>query len=975
MHLRKSGSLSGARAAPWIPMVFLLASILLGLAGKARAAPERDAEAVEDAVAEGGRTPALFLPVAPAMAGQPDSIPKHSAPASVARPLVAEEPPPVEASVRVLRSRPSSVDAPLLAGVRKAVAEGRPAQLRLNLFSDVNLNAVIERTADTRFGYSLGGRIEGQPHSGVTLVVNGDILAGAVHSQQGAYVIAFRNGPIHTIREIVGDLKCGSTADLTGRRLGKTRAPSTRNAIFGGIFGDNGSEVDVLILFTEAALAVEGGLRQMRAGIDLAVAFTNDAYEASGVNFRLNLVAAAPVDYQESKIHGGAGLWNQQVDLDRLIDPADGFMDEALVLRDRYAADVIHLIVDQSGGGGRGLILRPHAEDPSAWAFSISNSISSYPPFLAHELGHVMGLQHDRYATYGIRLYENGYVNQRAFESGAPEESRWTTIMAYSSQCRDAGFWCRELPRFSNPNQTYPADIGDPLGVPGEEPTAAVDGPADAVRSLNENRDLIAGFRRSATRCGYRLSEERREAPASGGVFSVDLDAASSCEWTVTKFEEFLSVESAASGSGTGRVSYRVEANDGPARRGYVVVAGETLSVYQSGRVAPASVCDRTPQVRDAIVLATGRGDCAAVSEFDLLDVVVLDLEHQGITTLDAGDFTGLSSMAELRLSNNRLGKIPDQAFMDLVNLKELYLRVTDLTTVPVAIRGLPSLRKLDLVANGIEDLHTDAFRGLSELRYLWLQENRITTLPDGVFSDLRNLRYLYLYRNRITDVRKEALQGPLDLIRVDLKENPLGELREDAFASIPNVIQVFLRETQLEAVSPRTIAGLTRLGWLDLADNRIDDLSGVVFPGNTISRLELENNALRAIPPGMFAGFTSTACTRRQMDLDLSGNPGSPFPLTLELDRIDAGNTTAGPASVVVRVREGAPWPITVRVAATGGSSFTKEVTVTNGSVASEPFEVAGGSSTLLRFASRPDVPPTYQGVRIVLGDDLRLF
>ena len=83
------------------------------------------------------------------------------------------------------------------------MAEGRPAQLRLNLFSDVNLNAVIERTADTRSGYSLSGRIEGQPHSGVTLVVNGGILAGAVYSQQGAYVIAFRNGPIHTIREIV----------------------------------------------------------------------------------------------------------------------------------------------------------------------------------------------------------------------------------------------------------------------------------------------------------------------------------------------------------------------------------------------------------------------------------------------------------------------------------------------------------------------------------------------------------------------------------------------------------------------------------------------------------------------------------------------------------------------------------------------------------------------------------------------------
>ena len=731
----------------------------------------------------------------------------------------------------------------------------------------------------------------------------------------------------------------------------------------------------MLVLFTEAALLAEGGLRQMRAGIDLAVAFTNDAYEASGVNFRLNLVAAAPVDYQESRIHGGAGLWNQQVDLDRLIDPADGFMDEALVLRNRYAADVIHLIVDQSGGGGRGSFLWPNAEDPSARAFSVSNSISSYPPFLAHELGHVMGLRHDRYATYGIRLYENGYVNQRAFESGAPEESHWKTIMAYNSQCWDAGFWCRELPRFSNPNQRYPADIGDPLGVPGDQPTAAVDGPADAVRSLNETRDLIAGFRRSATRCDYRLSEERREAPASGGVFSVELDAASSCEWTVTTFEEFLSAASDATGGGAGRVSYRVEANDGPARRGYVVVAGETLAVYQSARVAPASVCDRTPQVRDAIVLATGRGDCGAVSEFDLLDVAVLDLEHQGITTLDAGDFTGLASMTELRLPYNRLGTIPEQAFRDLVNLRLLYLWRTDLTAVPVAIRGLSSLQRLHLGYNNIQGIRRESFQGLSELRWLWLNGNRLTTLPDGVFSELKGLRYLHLDNNRITDVRKEALQAPLDLIRVDLSENPLGELREDVFASIPNVSGLILNGTQLEAVPPRVFAGLTDLGSLYLSDNRIDDLSGVVFPASTMSRLELENNALQAIPAGMFAGFTSVACARRQMDLNLSSNPGSPFPLTLELDRIDAGNATAGPASVVVRVREGAPWPITVRVGATGGSPFTKEVTVTNGSVKSEPFEVAGGGPTVLRFASRPDVPRTYQGVRIVLGDDLRLF
>ncbi len=966
------GFLGGTRGALWIPAVTLLAAMHAGLVGEARAAPEHDAGGFENAIAEPGQMQGLFVALQPAKAGQAGPLPRA---VSLARPQAAEELPTLQASTRVLRSRSAAVDTDQLARTRTAVAEARPAMLRLNLFPDVGLNAVIERTAETRSGYSLSGRIQGQPHSAVTLVADGQSLAGAVHAKQGTYAIVFRNGTVHSIREVEGDLQCGFDGLLPRAAVRRGPLPLAQTASS----GDDGSEIDVLVLFTEAALRKEGGLRQMRQGIDLAVAWTNDAYAAGGVNFRLNLVAAVQVDYRESEIHGGKGLFNQSEDLKRLIAPADGFMDQAHQLRDSYAADVVHLIVDQSGGGGKGSILRPNAEDPSAWAFSVSNSVSSYPPFLAHELGHVMGLLHDRYTrgTPSTQLppYAYGYVNQHAFGSGAPEEKRWRTIMSYDSQCRDAGFRCPELPRFSNPNQKYPAETGDPLGVPGDEPTDATDGPADAVRSLNENRGLIAAFRQSATRCDYSLSDERREVPAAGGLLSVELDAGSNCGWTATAYEDFLSVASNATGQGSGRLSYRVETNEGPARVGYVVVGGGALPVYQSGRVAPASVCDRTPQVRDAIVSATGSSDCGAVSEFDLLDVVALDLGNQGITTLDAGDFTGLPKLVELRLGANQFGTIPKQAFRDLANLTLLSLTDLHLTSVPMAIRGLPSLQTLLLAYNDLADLHREAFSGLSELRVLRLDNNRITTLPDGIFSDLRNLRYLHLYRNRITDVRKETLRGPTDLIRLDLSWNPVGELREDAFETIPGVIQLFLRAMQLEDVSPQTFAGLTQVAWLWLGDNRIADLSGVVLPGNTLGSLRLAGNELRAIPQGIFEGFTSAICQRRQMDLNLTGNPGSPFALMLELHRSDASNGTAGPASVLVRVPNGAPWPITVRVAATGGSSFTREVTIANGSTESEPFQVTGDGATQLRFVSQPDVPATYQGVRIVLGDTLRLW
>ena len=376
------------------------------------------------------------------------------------------------------------------------------------------------------------------------------------------------------------------------------------------------------------------------------------------------------------------------------------------------------------------------------------------------------------------------------------------------------------------------------LGVSGEQLTDAPDGPADAVRTLNETRGLIAGFRDSATRCEYGLSEDRREVAASGGTFSVEIDADSSCAWTATAFGDFLSVQSDANGNGAGSVSYSVEANGGAPRVGYVVVAGETVSVYQSGAAALVSVCDRSGPVRDGIVSATGRA-CDLVSEFDLLDVVSLDLARQGIQNFDAGDFKGLWNLVELRLNGNRLAGIPVETFQDLVNLQSLNLVSTGLTAVPPAIRGLPSLQRLELAYNAIRDLRRDAFQGLFELRELVLHSNALVGLPDGVLADVRALSYLDLRHNQITDIRKEALEGPSELGVLILSNNPLGELREDAFTSIPRIWRVELRATQLSAIPPRTFAE-TEIFSLNLSENRIQDISRLVLRGNEISRLDL---------------------------------------------------------------------------------------------------------------------------------------
>ena len=158
-------------------------------------------------------------------------------------------------------------------------------------------------------------------------------------------------------------------------------------------------------------------------------------------------------------------------------------------------------------------------------------------------------------------------------------------------------------------------------------------------------------------------------------------------------------------------------------------------------------VSDRTQQVRDAIVRAVpGINSADDVTAAHLASITELDLGYRQITTLQDGDFDGLTALTKLWLSVNRISDISPLA--ELAALTTLSLssnRISDIS----ALEDLTSLTQLSLRNNSISDI--SPLEDLTSLTTLILSRNRIRDI--SALEDLTSLTTLILSSNRISDI------------------------------------------------------------------------------------------------------------------------------------------------------------------------------------------------------------------------------
>jgi hypothetical protein len=339
-------------------------------------------------------------------------------------------------------------------------------RIELNLFDDKTLTADLRRVTISPDSKTVvwSGTIVDMKFGQVVLATTGSSVSGNVTTDSGS---------LYEIRPAAHDEGTGFILEMNQKEFPKERQPipvppRKDEAADVNPGTDDGSTLDVMVVYTKSAAQAAGGEVAMRNLIEIGVRETNEGYANSGVIQTIRLVHTAEVQYDESEGFEKA--------LDRLANPKDGYMDEIPKLRDKYGADMVSLWINNKADCGLAYLMTSSSPSFESKAYSVVHfgCATGYYSF-GHEMGHNQGCQHDRANAQGPGAFPYSYGLQQTAKG-------FRTIMAYN--CDPS---CRRINNWSNPDVQY---NGIPTGIAITDPAAA-----DNVLTLNNTRKTAARWR------------------------------------------------------------------------------------------------------------------------------------------------------------------------------------------------------------------------------------------------------------------------------------------------------------------------------------------------------------------------------------------------------------------------------------------------------------------------------------------------
>jgi hypothetical protein len=232
--------------------------------------------------------------------------------------------------------------------------------------------------------------------------------------------------------------------------------------------------VDVLAIHTPKAAKRVGGERRASSSAQRLATRMNRSLAAGGLCGTIRVVhpyTATGYEGSEEFRTAHATLKDHRAGLGRQVHEQ----------RARYGADLVTLVVDRPQRGGGTADYTPVLDSSTdEYAYAVVDVDGIDLDSASHEIGHNLGLAHDRRTLAGNTDGSMSVSRNRPYNTGwITEDGKRYTIMAYRSACGDH---CRRIGRFSSATQTWQ---GHRLG----------DADNDAVRVLRETMPIVAGYR------------------------------------------------------------------------------------------------------------------------------------------------------------------------------------------------------------------------------------------------------------------------------------------------------------------------------------------------------------------------------------------------------------------------------------------------------------------------------------------------
>jgi hypothetical protein len=261
--------------------------------------------------------------------------------------------------------------------------------------------------------------------------------------------------------------------------------------------GDTGTNIDVLVVYSNDAKTAAGGVQAMEAAINTAMNSSNQAYINSQISQRVRLVGTYNVNYTS------AGF---DADLERLRGTNDGFMDEVHTYRELKKADLVALFTNNTEFCGLAYLMSTNSTSFASSAFSVTSRQCISNLSFQHEMGHNEGAMHAAEdGGAGLFSYSYGYK--------APN-SAFRTVMAYN--CSSG---CPRVNWFSNPNVSY---NGQATGTANANNALTLNNTWPNVRNFRQQitpKVETVGIYRTATNTFFLRNANSAGAPSATFVF------------------------------------------------------------------------------------------------------------------------------------------------------------------------------------------------------------------------------------------------------------------------------------------------------------------------------------------------------------------------------------------------------------------------------------------------------------------------